>query len=481
MAPLTPRPSLRWSSCRSPRRTVLVTGRQLDDLERVFPRLDLFDRVIAENGAVLYRPGNKSLQLLGEAPPAAFIAALRARDVRPLSVGRVIVATMEPHQNAALEAINDLGLELQIIFNKGAVMVLPSGVNKASGLVTALGELGLSPINAVGVGDGENDHALLKACGCGVAVANAVPTLLGAADWVTPGAAGKGVAAVVEGLLRDDLASVTGCHRRHSISLGRSDGGELTFSATEDSRILVCGASASSKSSFMAGLLERLTAAGLRYCLVDPEGDCQGLEDAISAGDPYEAPALSRVCELVERSGHNIAVNLSGVALFDRPRFFAALLGALLRLRDDIGRPHWIIVDEAHHLLPQEIDASGAPLAPVPPRMLYATVYPSHLSRPVIASLDWLVAVGETVKNTIQSYAQAAHVAVPDELPDALPAGRALVWHIAAGGMPIEIAVVPPKGGHLRHVRNYAAGDLGARRRPRVTFPRLRLRLPPGV
>jgi HAD superfamily hydrolase (TIGR01484 family) len=38
---------------RSRRRTFLVTGRQLDDLHQVFPRLDLFDRVVAENGAVL--------------------------------------------------------------------------------------------------------------------------------------------------------------------------------------------------------------------------------------------------------------------------------------------------------------------------------------------------------------------------------------------------------------------------------------------
>ena len=31
------------------------------------------------------------------------------------------------HQEAVLESIHDLGLELQVIFNKGAVMVLPSG------------------------------------------------------------------------------------------------------------------------------------------------------------------------------------------------------------------------------------------------------------------------------------------------------------------------------------------------------------------
>jgi hypothetical protein len=44
------------------------------------------------------------------------------------------VATWEPHQATVLEAIRELGLEHHIIFNKGAVMVLPPGINKAAGL-----------------------------------------------------------------------------------------------------------------------------------------------------------------------------------------------------------------------------------------------------------------------------------------------------------------------------------------------------------
>jgi len=54
-------------------------------------------------------------------------------------------------------------------------MVLPSGVNKASGLQVALNELRLSPHNSVGVGDAENDHVFLSTCECSVAVANALP------------------------------------------------------------------------------------------------------------------------------------------------------------------------------------------------------------------------------------------------------------------------------------------------------------------
>ena len=138
---------------RSGRRLVLVTGRELDDLARVFPRLDVFDVVVAENGALVHRPATLESRVLAETPPARFVDALRARGVAPLSTGRVIVATWQPHEETVLEVIRELGLELQVIFNKGAVMVLPSGINKAVGLAAALEDLSLSPHNAVGIGD----------------------------------------------------------------------------------------------------------------------------------------------------------------------------------------------------------------------------------------------------------------------------------------------------------------------------------------
>lgn len=192
----------------SGRRLIMVTGRQLDDLRNVFPHLDLFEQVVVENGALLYQPAIREEKLLGEPPPEEFIKALQERGVNPLSVGRAIVATWHPHETTVLEVIRNLGLELQVIFNKNAVMVLPSGVNKASGLSAALGELGLSPHNTVGVGDAENDHAFLDFCGCGVAVANALPMLKEHADFVTQGARGAGVVELIDKLIASDLAEL---------------------------------------------------------------------------------------------------------------------------------------------------------------------------------------------------------------------------------------------------------------------------------
>jgi HAD superfamily hydrolase (TIGR01484 family) len=156
---------------KSGRKLILVTGRELEDLLKIFPRLDLFDRVVVENGAVLFRPSTREEKILAETPPREFVDRLIAMGARDVSVGRVVVATWTPYETAALEVIKEMGLELQVIFNKGAVMILPSGTNKASGLGAALEELGLSPHNVVGVGDAENDHAFLRMCERSAAVA----------------------------------------------------------------------------------------------------------------------------------------------------------------------------------------------------------------------------------------------------------------------------------------------------------------------
>jgi len=109
---------------RTGRRLLLVTGRQLDDLRQAFDRLDLFDFVVAENGALLFEPARNEQTLLSPPIDERFVAELRRRGVRPLAVGEGIVSTWEPNEKAVLDAIRDLGLELQVIFNKGAVMVL---------------------------------------------------------------------------------------------------------------------------------------------------------------------------------------------------------------------------------------------------------------------------------------------------------------------------------------------------------------------
>nr|MDQ3959822.1 HAD-IIB family hydrolase [Pseudomonadota bacterium] len=274
----------------SGRRLVLVTGRELDDLQAVFPQLELFERVVAENGALLYRPGNREERPLATRPPDRFIQALRERGVHPLSVGRVIVATWEPHEATVLEAIRDLALELQVIFNKGAVMVLPAGVNKATGLAAALEEMGLSAHNAIGIGDAENDHAFLSFCECSVAVANALPMVKETADFVTRGDHGAGVIELIDELLADDLAGREDRLTRHHILLGMDADGREVHVRPHGSNLLVVGTSGSGKSTVATGLLERLAERKYTFCVIDPEGDYQEFEGAVPLGTPERAP-----------------------------------------------------------------------------------------------------------------------------------------------------------------------------------------------
>src|SRR5437879_10169925 len=116
---------------KSGRKLILVTGRELDDLIKVFPRIDLFDRVVAENGALLYRPATREERPLAHRPPDEFWQQLIKRGAERVSVGRVIVATWRPHEKTAVELIHDVVLGLQTMLNNAAFVMLPSRVTKA--------------------------------------------------------------------------------------------------------------------------------------------------------------------------------------------------------------------------------------------------------------------------------------------------------------------------------------------------------------
>jgi HAD superfamily hydrolase (TIGR01484 family) len=188
------------------KKLILVTGRLLDDLQQVFPQYHYCDCIVAENGPLLYFPASGQQKLLANQPPSEFIQALQKRGVHPLSAGKVIVATWHPQETTVQEVIRQLRLELQVIYNKGAVMVLPNGIDKATGLIAALEELNLSPLNVIGIGDAENDLTFVCACGYSVAVANALPMLKEQVDFVTNASRGAGVVELIDKWLASDLA-----------------------------------------------------------------------------------------------------------------------------------------------------------------------------------------------------------------------------------------------------------------------------------
>jgi len=446
----------------SGRKLILVTGREIDDLLKVFPRIDIFDRVVAENGALLYRPANREHKTLGEAPSAEFVQALRAAGISPLSVGHCIVSTWQPHESKVLETIRDLGLELQVIFNKGAVMILPSGVNKATGLEAALLELGLSPHNCVGVGDAENDHALIRLSECGVAVGNALPLVQERADWVTRGRNGDGVVQLIDKLIENDLTDLEDRLSRHFIPIGtRADGEEVRLDPY-GLAVLVAGSSGSGKSTFATGVLERLAGQGYQFCIADPEGDYALFEGTIALGDKERPPTVAGALEVLEQPNRNVVVNLLGLALAERPAFFARLLPGLQDLRSRTGRPHWIVVDEAHHLLPAPSDLVSVTLPRTLAGMMLITVHPEHVSPAVLGSIDVVIAIGGSADPTLRAFGEAVGERPPATLPATAGPGEALLWRRRPQARaPVMLRTLPPKSEHRRHVRKYATGELG--------------------
>ena len=444
---------------RTGRSLILVTGRELPDLQKAFDGLDVFDWVVAENGALLYEPESREEIPVSEPVPSQFVKALRKRGVDPLTAGRVIVATRHPNEQPVLDTIRELGLELNIIFNKGAVMVLPAGVNKATGLTAALARLELSPHNVAGIGDAENDHAFLSLCEFSAATANALPAVKEAADWTTRAERGAGVVELIEHIIEDDLASLVDRAPRYCEPMGVDTRGEPVELPVFGENLLFVGASGSGKSTLAKGFIEKLADRSYQFCIIDPEGDYEDFEEGVVLGDLTRVPSPEEVLQVLGSTTQNPVVNLLGVQLADRPLAFTALLGELQELRARTGRPHWIICDEAHHLLPKERRSGSASLPVDLNNVVYVTTQPDVMLREAVEGVTAVCAVGETAQELVAQFARITRARAPALPKRKLQVGEALIWR--RGEKVRRFKVAPTRLVHRRHRRKYAEGDVG--------------------
>jgi hydroxymethylpyrimidine pyrophosphatase-like HAD family hydrolase len=459
----------------SGRMRLLVTGRELEDLKRVFPPVHLFDQIVAENGALVYEPSTHEVQLLAEPPPDAFVQELKRRGVAPLSVGEVIVATWEPNDHVVLQVIHDMGLELQVTFNKGAVMVLPSGVNKATGLRRALEALRLSPHNTVGVGDAENDHAFLAACECAVAVENALESVKARVDFVTAADHGAGVVELIDRMIASDLAELNRRLTRHDLVIGHTETGTDVRLAPHQGVLLIAGPSTGGKTTVTTALLERLCDAAYQFCVVDPEGDYDEFPGAIPLRGSDGRALVEEALRVLNRPSENVVVSLLDLRLDERPPFLQSLLPRLLELRGATGRPHWIIIDEAHHLLP----SSWRPSEPIVPaqldRVALVTVYPEHVAPSALNIVDTVIVVGREPQATLDAFVSGrddAAVRLPPHQED-----PTLSWLVRVGAPPLRFRSFEPAADRRRHQRKYAEGELSEARSFYFRGPEGRLNL----
>jgi hydroxymethylpyrimidine pyrophosphatase-like HAD family hydrolase len=184
-------------------RVFLATGETITDLAQ-FPHIDLFDRIVAENGAVLFSPNLGNERVLCDDDPQPVVRALREFGANGVKHGRVVVSVRD-HRRRIEEALTRHNLAWKIVHNRKDFLIVPRGIDKASGLAAALPEFAIQPERVAAVGDAENDRSMLEFCGLGVAVANAVPLLKASVGMVTSSQSGHGVIELIDAILRDEL------------------------------------------------------------------------------------------------------------------------------------------------------------------------------------------------------------------------------------------------------------------------------------
>ncbi|MCW8935552.1 MAG: HAD family hydrolase [Gammaproteobacteria bacterium] len=444
----------------SGRQIIMVTGRRLDDLLAVCSCIQLFDLIVAENGAVIYNPHNREETQLGNPPSKLLIQSLQARGVEPLDIGQVLVATRSPHRAAVQDVIWELGLEAQVIANRGEVMLLPAGINKATGLAHALRELGLSRHEVVGVGDAENDHSFLEYCECAVAVANAAPAIKQIAALVTEAENGNGVTELIDRLIEDDLQHLEGTLSQHLILLGKRTDGTAVQISPYGHNILIAGPSGSGKSTLAAGIIERLIEKDYQVCIIDPEGDYGTLRDVVALGNQWRAPSVTEVLSFLEDPKINLSVNLLGIPLDDRPDFFTQLAPNLQAMRARTGRPHWLIADEAHHMLPASWGHAAAVLPQKLHETILLTVHPDHVAPAILAPIDIVIAIGHSPQETLRKFADASEQPLvwPEDL--SYQPTNVVVWFLRDGQAPFSMQAKRGRAERIRHLRKYAEGNL---------------------
>jgi hydroxymethylpyrimidine pyrophosphatase-like HAD family hydrolase len=435
----------------------IVTGRILDDLRLAAGDLRFVDAVVAENGAVIAFP-DVGYSVVAAPPVSEELVADLKRRGTAIEVGRCVIEADAQSAPQCLDAIRALQLPYALVFNRGRLMVLPTGVNKASGLRQALRTLRQSPHNAIAIGDAENDHDMLQLCELGVAVAWGSDALQRRADYVL---AGHGPKAVAEYIRRTAANVPLPGERvvRRRVMLGYDGEGQAVSFAVRGRNALVTGDPKSGK-SWVSGLLcEDLIENGYSLCVIDPEGDYSGLQalpGVLRIGGTPVGPTPRELRSALRYPDVNVVIDLSQMRYEEKWSYVRSLLAGITQIRQRYGIPHRIVIDEAHYLLhdPAGLDM----LDPVLGGYTLVTYQPSRLHGDLLGAIEAIIVTRLTDPRELgmltRWYGQAEGCSVALA---GLTIGQAAILPVTqeAGGRLSIVRLAPRLTPHVRHREKY--------------------------
>ncbi len=446
----------------------LVTGRRFETV--ALGRLaELFMGIVWENGAVLTHTGSGETFLPFGQLDANLVKALEERGI-PFERGLAIAATWIPHDQTLWQVAGAYGGSASIEYNKGAVMVLPPGATKGSGLERLLTLCGFSPRNLAAFGDAENDLSMLTLAEVAVAVADAVPAVRELADVVAEAPGPQGVLEVLERYpLAGQFLDIP-LKRERPILLGQTETGSsvtLPASRLAGRNLGVFGDSGTGK-SWMVGLIaEGLHHEEYQVLLIDPEGDFRGLQVlprfVSVSGDRSSLPPPSAVVSLLDAGGVSLTLDLSQYPVHLRSGYVMELLRALRPVRERRYRPHWIVLDEAQQFLFSGGEVTGAvlPLLAVG-GWAFVSYRPDRLGTPVLEALHHCLFTRVSDPEMVRALREHCSLCGLSETRlDEIPLGHALLCSGQMVRMRPAIRRVP----HIRHFYKYLDTPLPAEKR----------------
>jgi HAD superfamily hydrolase (TIGR01484 family) len=436
----------------------LVTGRRYETVQLGYLG-SLFAGIVWENGAVLSHTASGETYLPFGQLDARLLKAIEAAGI-PFERGLAIAATWTPHDQALWRILSSHGGSTSVEYNKGAVMVLPPGATKGSGLERLLALCGLSPRNLAAFGDAENDLSMMTLAEVSVAVGDAVPAVIETADVHATAPGPQGVLEILNEYPLGGKFLDIPLKRERPVLLGQTEDGatiNIPASRLAGRNLGVFGNSATGK-SWMVGLIaEGLHHEDYQVLLIDPEGDFRGLRVlprfVSVSGDRATLPPPSAVVSLLDEGGVSLVLDLSQYPISLRTPYIVELIRTLRPVRERKFRPHWIVLDEAQEFLFEgsEVTALLRPLLETG-GWAFVSYRPDRLSESVLTSLHHLLLTKLTdsqIGNSLRKY--CAICSLRDARLEQIPMGSALL----CGGELVRMRPAIRRVPHVRHLYKY--------------------------